>query len=188
MADNLQEPQVSALDALNPRQRLFVLEYLKDRNGTQAAIRAGYGSNPKSSRVRAAQLLANLNVRAAVDEEVARLREKYRLDVERILQELSYIGLLDVKDAYKADGTPKDITEMPESITRAIASVELEEPLPLFKNVEKTRTKTIKFHDKVSALRLAGLHFKMFTEKREVGVSEDLGEMIRAARERNKPK
>ena len=27
---------------LNPRQERFVLEYLKDGNGTRAAIRAGY--------------------------------------------------------------------------------------------------------------------------------------------------
>jgi hypothetical protein len=30
---------------LTPKQRAFVLEYLKDRNATQAAIRAGYSPN-----------------------------------------------------------------------------------------------------------------------------------------------
>jgi hypothetical protein len=33
------------LAELTPKQRAFVLEYLKDRNATQAAIRAGYSPN-----------------------------------------------------------------------------------------------------------------------------------------------
>jgi phage terminase small subunit len=32
-------------DHLTPKQALFVVEYLKDLNGTQAAIRAGYSEN-----------------------------------------------------------------------------------------------------------------------------------------------
>lgn len=46
------------------RQRRFVEEYLKDRNGTQAAIRAGYGRAGAS--VQAVRLLRNARVRAAI--------------------------------------------------------------------------------------------------------------------------
>lgn len=167
MADNI--PPLPALDALKPQPQKFVIAYLLHGNGTKAVMDAGYTDNPASAGVQAVRLLKNAKVRRAIDEEVAKLREKYRLTVERILQELAYIGLVDVKDAYRADGSPKEITEMPESITRAIASIELEEPLPLFKDTDSTRTKTIKFHDKVRALQLAGQHLKMFTEKHEFG-------------------
>ena len=50
---------------LNPRQQRFVDQYLKDLNGTQAAIRAGYSQ--RSAHVQAARLLSHDNVRAAID-------------------------------------------------------------------------------------------------------------------------
>lgn len=43
-------------DDLTPKQRKFIVEYLKDNNATQAAIRAGYST--KSARLIGQQLLA----------------------------------------------------------------------------------------------------------------------------------
>ena len=37
-------------DTLTDKQRAFCIEYPKDFNGTQAAIRAGYSDNPDSAR------------------------------------------------------------------------------------------------------------------------------------------
>ncbi|KKK46635.1 hypothetical protein LCGC14_3163250, partial [marine sediment metagenome] len=56
---------------LNPRQQLFVDEYLKDANGTQAVIRAGYSTN--GAKVTAHRLLTNPNVQAAVKAGQARI-------------------------------------------------------------------------------------------------------------------
>ena len=50
--------------SLNPRQQRFVDEYLKDANGTQAVIRAGYSAN--GAKVTAHRLLTNPNVKEAV--------------------------------------------------------------------------------------------------------------------------
>ena len=44
------------------RERLFAAEYVKDSNGTQAAIRAGYA--PGSAKVTASRLLTRPNVQA----------------------------------------------------------------------------------------------------------------------------
>lgn len=54
----------TALAALRGKQRLFVLEYLKDLNGKQAAIRAGYSE--KTAEVQASQTLRILKVAQAV--------------------------------------------------------------------------------------------------------------------------
>jgi hypothetical protein len=50
---------------LPPKVKLFVVEYTKDMNGTQAAIRAGYSA--KTANEQAAQHLAKLSIKQAVD-------------------------------------------------------------------------------------------------------------------------
>jgi phage terminase small subunit len=52
---------------LTGKRRAFTIEYAKDFNGTQAAIRAGYAV--KGARVTASRLLTNANIRAAIEEE-----------------------------------------------------------------------------------------------------------------------
>lgn len=64
---------------LNPRQARFVDEYLVDANGTQAAIRAGYGA--AGARVAAHRLLTNVAISSAI---AARQRaDAQRLGMER---------------------------------------------------------------------------------------------------------
>ena len=46
----------------------FVEEYCKDRNGTQAAIRAGYTSNVEAAGVTAARLLSDTRVQGLIEE------------------------------------------------------------------------------------------------------------------------
>jgi len=50
---------------LPPRTKLFAVEYSRDMNGTQAAIRAGYAK--ASAAVEASRLLINANVKQAID-------------------------------------------------------------------------------------------------------------------------
>ncbi|WP_211441423.1 terminase small subunit [Collimonas humicola] len=50
---------------LPPRIKLFVVEYTKDMNGTQAAIRAGYSA--KTAQEQSSQHLSKLMVKQAVD-------------------------------------------------------------------------------------------------------------------------
>ena len=61
---------------LNPKRQRFCEEYLKDSNGTQAAIRAGYSA--KTAEVQASQLLSILNVK----EHIAGLRAELSAEME----------------------------------------------------------------------------------------------------------
>lgn len=54
----------AALDALKPQLRRFVLEYLKDFRGRDAAIRAGYSE--KTAHVQASQHLRKLKIQEAI--------------------------------------------------------------------------------------------------------------------------
>lgn len=59
-------------EALKPRERLFVHEYLKDLNGTQAALRVGYSE--KNAASQASRLLRKPEIRAYRD---ALLQEQF---------------------------------------------------------------------------------------------------------------
>ena len=60
---------------LSDRQVRFVAEYLVDANGTQAAIRAGYGA--AGARVAAHRLLTNVAICSAIE-------ARQRADGERL--------------------------------------------------------------------------------------------------------
>lgn len=71
---------------MTPKQRAFVLEYMVDRNGTQAAIRAGY--SPKGAEVAAHRALRNEGVKAAIEALEAEYVEKTGMTIEWVLEQL----------------------------------------------------------------------------------------------------
>lgn len=88
---------------LSPKRQRFVEEYLKDFNGTQAAIRAGYA--PKAANEQAARLLANASVRAAVDAGRELLRSEAVADAAELREIWTRIARSDkeeTKDVLKA--------------------------------------------------------------------------------------
>ncbi len=175
---------VPALDKLSRGHRRFALEYLIDRNATQAAIRAKFSRKTAGSI--GCQLLKRPDVRAAIDEEMQRINEDATLKAHEISRELSRIGAIDSTSIYNEDGSFKKISEMPEDVRRAISSIEMEsipitkhrpaldkkgQPIP-GKTEEVTefvqRIKKISFWNKNEALGLLARHRKMLTDKHEV--------------------
>lgn len=75
-----------AKDKLNPKQAAFVKEYLVDRNGKQAAIRAGYSE--KTAKEQAARLLTIVNVKDAVKAGEAKHQERCDVTIDSITAEL----------------------------------------------------------------------------------------------------
>lgn len=65
----------------------FVEEYVKDRNGTQAAMRAGYSQNPESAAITAIRLLADVRVKELVTAEMARVSKEANIDAAMVLKE-----------------------------------------------------------------------------------------------------
>ena len=105
-------PVADAADPAGPRQPktpkrvsdrdAFILEYLKDRNGTQAAIRAGY--SPRSAHVTASRLLRNAKVRHALraaeakfEADTADAIERLALSREKALARLAQIAFCDIR-------------------------------------------------------------------------------------------
>jgi len=82
--------------ALEPMQQQFVNEYLIDLNGTQAAIRAGYSE--KTAGVQASQLLAKLNIQAAIAKAQKERAERTGITADRALSEVWKIVTADPRE------------------------------------------------------------------------------------------
>lgn len=72
--------------ALNPKQEMFCLEYIKDLNASQAYIRAGYSE--KGANVAAFKLLTNANVQEKIQELKKDRSEKIKVDAEYLLKKI----------------------------------------------------------------------------------------------------
>lgn len=69
---------------LTPKQELFALEYIKDCNGTQAAIRAGYAES--GARTEGARLLANAGVSLRVEQLLNERKQRTQIDADYVLE------------------------------------------------------------------------------------------------------
>jgi phage terminase small subunit len=78
-----------AVNPLTPKQQLFVMEYVVDLNGKQAAIRAGYSA--KTAEVQASRLLSHVKVQTAVRQAQESLVERVELSQEWVIDRLREI-------------------------------------------------------------------------------------------------
>jgi hypothetical protein len=72
------------------RKRRFVLEYVKDYNATQAAIRMGIP--PSGARTQAWRLLKDVDVRAELEKHQAQTKRDYSLTYDKIVRDVIDVG------------------------------------------------------------------------------------------------
>lgn len=150
------------------RQTLFVLEYMKDQNASQAALRAGY-----KRRNTGPQLYAKPHIKAMIAEEMERRKSVLRVAADRVLAELAMMAHWDPKD-YTHIKTPEDIKKLPDMVRNAVIGWEY----------DKDGQFKIKLSSKDAALEKLGRHLKLFTDKVELSGNLGLAERLKAARER----
>lgn len=117
-------PQKLALSAELRRNR-FAQEYIKDLNGTQAAIRSGYSS--KGADVTACRLLADARVKVQVDAMLAKIAAANTVTVERTLKEIARIAYGDHRKLYDQEGRLRPLHELDDDSAALIAGLESEE-------------------------------------------------------------
>jgi phage terminase small subunit len=86
---------------LSLRHETFVAEFLKDCNGTQAYIRAGYA--PRGAQPSASRLLRDPRIAAAVTAGRQRISESLAVSVERVMEEYAKIAYVKVSDFVSTD-------------------------------------------------------------------------------------
>lgn len=140
------------LQPLNDQQELFCNEYIKDFNGSQACIRAGYSE--KTSRSIASTLLTKVNILARIDELKKDIFAAVGISQFKIYNELRRVALLDLSGAFDENGALKSIHDIPEDVRAAIVGVEVDE---LFDWIDGNKviigqTKKLKVADKLNSI------------------------------------
>ena len=141
------------------RRKLFIAAYLaNNKNGTKAAIEAGYSE--KSAASKASQLLKEPEVAKAVLEAENALLAKHNLTAENVLIQLGRIVNFDIRKLYNPDGSLKSIHELDDDTASALSSFEIEEIKAEGMTIGMTRK--VKGHDKNRAIDAAMRHFGLF--------------------------
>jgi len=134
---NIEGQQVDFTD----KEILFVDYYLSDakRNGTEAAIRAGYSEN--SARQQASENLSKPNILKLIAHKTKPTIEVLQISREKVVRHFAAIAFSRASDFLTNDYSLKNLDEIEESMIGAI------------KHVEKTEKGfKITFYDKISAL------------------------------------
>lgn len=90
-AEEGDESDASEDRPLSSRESAFAREYVVDRNGTAAAVRAGYAPGP-GARVQAVRLLARANVRKAIADIEQGALERTEITLDTVLNEFKTLA------------------------------------------------------------------------------------------------
>lgn len=163
---------------LTDKQELFAREYLKDLNGTQAAIRAGYSE--KTANEQASRLLANVNVQKFVAELKAARVEQTGIDAAYVLRRLVEIDQMDVLDILLQNGELKPIKDWPKVWRTTLSGMDVVE---MVSADSAALLKKIKWPDKVKNLELLGRHVSVqaFKEQTSTEITGANGGPVRYA-------
>ena len=138
---------------LTNKRKIFIEEYLKTWNASEAARRAGY----KHPGVTGCKLLKN----AKIAEEVQQRLDEKKLDADEVLRRLGDIARTDLGPYIESDSMGRVGVDI-EGLKKAGLT-------HLIKGITPTKHGArIEFHDAAQALQLIGKHHKLFTEKHEV--------------------
>jgi phage terminase small subunit len=158
---------------LTARQKLFALEYLKDLNASQAAIRAGY--SPRTAEAAGSRLLRNVKVLAEIQAAMDKRREKLELTAEYTLRAITNIAHFDPRKLFDEKGNMKDIPDLDADTARNISGFDF---VTLYDGEGDQKhafgqLRKIRLRDSLKALELEGRHQKLFTDKVEHGLDEE---------------
>jgi phage terminase small subunit len=163
---------------LSAKQRQFALEYLKDLNATQAAVRAGYSA--KTAYAQGSRLLSKAEVQAFIAARQSKRAEKLEISAQRVLEEMARVAFADIGAAFDENGGLLPIHRMPEDTRRALASVESDE-LSDGAGSERASigtTRKVKMFDKLRSLEMLGKHLGLFEEGANRAKADTTGEVV----------
>jgi phage terminase small subunit len=163
---------------LTVRQKLFALEYLKDLNATQAAIRAGYAA--RSAKVTGCRLLTNANLQAEIQGATNRLSKKLELKAEDTLRGIANIAKFDPRKLFDEKGNAKDIHDLDLETAQVLSGFDF---VTLYEGEGEQKhafgqLRKVRFSDRLKAYELLGRHQKLFTDKVEHGLDDETKRLL----------
>jgi phage terminase small subunit len=144
----------SRCPTLTLRQQRFVEEYLRDCNGRQAAIRAGY--SVKTAEVQASENLRIPNVQAALAAAMAARSQRTQITADSVLREIAVLAMSNIQDFEIDDhGNVGLRPGAPPEAMRAVQSLRKK----VWQSAEGTMVEVeLKLHAKAPPLRMAAEH------------------------------
>lgn len=170
--------------SLSVKQQLFILEYLVDKNATQAAIRAGYSKRTAGSI--GAQHLKKLHIREAIDTELEKQKARITFTADQVLEELARVGFSDMQDFIKIDEGGAiyaiRLDSLAEGKSRIIKKVKEKRVIRTTKGTESNpdgdqildSTYEFELCDKVKSLELLARHLGLLHDKQEIDLKQPL--------------
>jgi len=135
------------------KQKIFISEYLVDLNATRAAIKAGYSA--KTATQIGSKLLTNVDIKAEIDQQIAEHLEKTGITTDYVLTSIKEVveRCMQRKPVMVRQG--KEYVQATEYVEQPDGSRKEE-------GVWAFDASGANF-----ALKMLGLHLKLFTEKVE---------------------
>ena len=144
---------------LTPKQELFVLEYTKDFNATQASIRAGYSKS--SAKAIGTENLSKPVIGEAIAIVMKKRMDTVKLDSDFVLQHLGGMAQADIIDIIdELTGRFKPLKDWPKIWRQMIQGFDVSE---LFEGKGEDRVKVgevvkVRFIDRLKNIELFGKH------------------------------
>lgn len=145
----------SILKSLKGKQRAFVEEYVKDFNGTAAAIRAKYSE--KNARFTAAEILTKPNIQAAISELQEKRSKELKLSADAVVKEIAELGFSNILDFVK--WTNSDVQLIDSSMIDRRKAAAISEISMTANGVR------IKLHSKLDALEKLAKHLGLYDDE-----------------------
>jgi phage terminase small subunit len=157
---------------LTPKQQNFVDEYVLCLNASEAARKAGY--SPKTSAKIGSENLQRQYILDAIQVSRKKLQKRTEVTIDRVINELSKSGFMDIREAYDNDGNLLPVDQLPDSIAACVVGVDVTETwIGKGKNAQKVVTTKLKLMDKKGSLQLIGQHLGAFPANVKVTAKVD---------------
>lgn len=165
---------------LTAKKRLFAHEYVVDMIGAAAAERATYAKS--RARQTAHELLQEPEVKALIEELMAKRINQVEANAEMVLRDLLEYRQADLRHLYEENGAMKPIHEWPEFFTRmGVISLKTREE---FETNDGKReligyVKEVKWEGKTKILEMIGKHIDVnaFRDNKVHDVAEPLKDL-----------
>ena len=148
---------------LSDKRKRFCEEYVKDPNGSEAAIRAGYAK--KTCRQSAHEILTIPDAIDYIEKIQAKIAKRNKITIDELIQDLAEIKNINIVDLYDENGFLKELHELPKEFTKCIQEI-TETKMKYGKDTEKAVTK-VKFYSRLDAIEKLAKHLGFYERDNE---------------------
>lgn len=157
---------MATFENLNQKQTVFVTEYIKDFNGTQAAIRAGYAK--KTAGAIASENLTKPEIKSAINKLLTEIINDNKDIAVKTIRECQKIAFSRISDYMEYDDNGMVLKPSSEIDDSAIESITFD----ITSNDSGYNSKKrVKLHDKLKALEILAKYTSLYKESPDINVN-----------------